>query len=281
MFDSLFVPLDFRPADERALATARIVAEAGPLPVEVVTVASQPGDHTWDRHRLEGAAELLGDLAWSAQVLEGGDVAEAVVAAVAGRPATLPVVATHAFGSRSGRAVAAAGEALLAELARPVLMVGPEVRTPVTPPAGLVVAVAGPGALGAAEPWVRRWAGAFGGDVWFVHAGGRDGGEATLEAAADRLAALGVAARWQVLDAGDPVEALLRFTARHPGCVPAAVTARWTGADGWGSTTRRLVRRAAEPVLVVPAPAPAPAEGDRTAGAAARSTAASSARPTA
>jgi nucleotide-binding universal stress UspA family protein len=265
LFSSIVVALDMEGIGERALPVTRSLARRSGLPVEAVTVAApdKPGVFkVWDVEKLLSARGIGSH---SIFVLHEDDPARAIAAHIGNRDGVLLVMATTAKGALGERVQGSVSEDVLSHVHQPVLLVGPNVgeNCELASPT-LVACVDGSPHTEAALPVIAKWTKTFGGGVpWLAEVvPARPGAAAPqgdlLEAAhvrsfADRLAARGVHASWEVLHGGDPVAALEDFTNQVADAVLVVTSERWAGTTHWFSTTRKLARWSSRPVLVVPA----------------------------
>jgi nucleotide-binding universal stress UspA family protein len=228
MFHSIVVPIDLGADGEHAVPVAADLAGRASSPVDLRYV------------KRTGGTTVFAD-----------------------RDDALVVLGTRARNPLGRLLLGGATEALLARTDEPLLLVGPHVEVPLGP--NLVVAVADANAGAAVLPAALEWARRFAFDLWFVEVApkvahwwestdgqGEEGAAAALAATAR---ALGVAARWDVLPAGDPATVISDFTTSMGGGVIAVTSRRWVDDDArthWASTARALVHRAPFPVLVQP-----------------------------
>jgi nucleotide-binding universal stress UspA family protein len=264
MFTSIIVPLDLETGADRALPVAHALAAQGGIPVELVTVSSPSMPQEVDAYELRRRAQLFVNC--STTVLHDNDIARALTAFAAERPAPLVVVATRARGVIAEHVLGSVTEDLLARSADPVLLVGPHVETEdlVGGPT-LVAGVDGTSTSEAVLPAVAEWLDTFGGPPpWLVQvlppATAADSfGDAVESAYVQRLAARlkegGIDAEWDVAHAGRPTDALIDFADRVADTVLVVSSERWTDAahSHIRSVARALTRYAHHPVLVVPA----------------------------
>jgi nucleotide-binding universal stress UspA family protein len=265
MFTSIVIPLDLETGADRALPVAQALAARGGIRLELVTVSSPFMPSEVDVCELGRRAErFCGDC--TTTVLHDNDVARALVAFAAERPAPLVVMATRARGVIAEHVLGSVTEDVLALSADPVLLVGPHVESEdLAGRATLVVGVDGTSMSAAVLPAVAEWWDTFGGPSPRLvqvlppdatdHGSGDAGAAAYVRRLATRLRRGAVDAEWEVAHAGQPTDALLEVADRVDGAVLAVSSERWTDADHshLRSVARSLTRYSRHPVLVVPA----------------------------
>jgi nucleotide-binding universal stress UspA family protein len=238
-----------RPGGGEALG--RAIAAAGHLPLTVLEVdegdpRTIPAAATGHRIRLLVPSTAVG----SAVIdhAEGRDGALIVIDALGGGPAGDELFDRDA-------------EHILEHCPHPVLVLGPHANE--TWPATLIVPSDGAGLVPAAIPVVRSWIESIGAaDVTVLALGAVDSWPATddappLDDADEAMAALradGIPASLVRSTVTEPDQAILAACAAHHGRAIVVVAAPpWSDAvTHWFSTSRRLIRHASCPVLVVP-----------------------------
>lgn len=266
MFNSVVIVADVDAGRFRAVPVGMALAQRGQLPVGVLTVAAQR-DSSHD-HSLRRRASKHGMID-SLCVVHHDDVATAVVDHVRGRDGVLLVMATNAKSLVAQRLHGSISVDVLHELRQPLLLIGPAVPDNLSLVAPtLVVCTDRSQTSGAALPVVESWQRVFaGGRPWIAQvmptaawpAGSTDDAidRDHVDAFAAMLATHGIDAATRVLHGGDSVSWLLEFAEGVDDAVFVATSTRWAGGRShWYSTTRRLVQRSPQPVLVVPADLP-------------------------
>jgi hypothetical protein len=207
-----------------------------------------------------GAAELARALAVPSGIAldvvalpAEGDRRALVEARVVRRDADLVVLDVHGGGFAGDRLLDEDAELVLERAAMPVLARGPSAPPPAMPRT-LVVALDGNADVDGVLAVAAMWRASFGAPTLVVAAMQAAGGwpgpatRAVDGRTADAAAAAG--ATVEVVVVAEP-EDLGATVARHPEPVVVVSASRWSGGDHWSSTTRRLIRRAPFPVLVV------------------------------
>ena len=265
MFNSVVIATDIDAGLDRAIPVGMALGRRGRLPVEVLTVVSEPGapvDHTRRRRAQAGG---VGD---ALRVVHGDDIGAVIVDRVRDRDGVLLVMSTSASGLVSQRRGSVSAR-VVRETRQPVLLLGPAVPDAVPlSSTTLVACIDRSQDNGALLRVIESWQRAFGGGrPWVVEviaasawpAGTIDEGveREQVDAVAAVLGDHGVDAVSRVLHGGDPVQSLLEFVAGVDDAIFVTTSARWAGGRShWYSTTRRLVQRSPRPVLVVPADLP-------------------------
>ncbi len=265
MFNSVVIATDIDTGSDRAIPVGTALARRGQLPVEVLTVLSEPSAPVDDSRRRDVRTDGVGD---ALRVVVGDDIAAAIIDQVRDRDGVLLVMSTSANGLVSQRRGSVSAH-VLSEARQPVLLIGPAVPDPVPlSSTTLVACIDRSQDSGAALRVIESWQRAFGGGrPWVVEviatsawpAGTID--EAVEREQVDAVAAVlgdhGIDAATSVLHGGDPVQTLLEFAEEVDGAIFVTTSVRWAGGRShWYSTTRRLVQRSPRPVLVVPADLP-------------------------
>lgn len=263
MFTSIVVALDLQEAGDRAaLPVACSVAALGDVPVELlmVTSSNRPADH--DAFELRRRASAHGWPVDSFSVIDSDDVARAVVDHVQGRDNALLVMASSATAPLSRPLRRSTSGAVIGEIERPVLLVGPhvpadfELRLPT-----LIACIDTTDTSDAAVPAIAAWMRTFrSSEPWIAQVVAKPvsrpeaadlTGCAHARHYAGLLAAQGVEASWELVHGGDAVTSLVKFADDVTDPVLVATSTRWT-CGRRHSVTRQLVRRSTWPVLVVP-----------------------------
>jgi nucleotide-binding universal stress UspA family protein len=260
-FRSVVVQVDLEQDATRAGPVAAALARLAGLPIEAVAVAPEAAGHYAQRElERRTAAEGLSNVA--GYVLPGDHPGRAIAQHVTHRDGVLLVVAGATWGSSGPYRLDETTEDVLSQMSEPVLVVGPSCELLPTRTATPVVVVDGTGIADAAMPVVAMWARTFAGAparvVEVVPPAG-----APVDAAedvghvgpfVDQLTARGVEARGDVLRSHEPSPALVAYAAQFDDAVIVVTSPRWPGEPShWFNTTRRLIRGATRPVLVVPA----------------------------
>jgi nucleotide-binding universal stress UspA family protein len=271
MFKNLVVALDLEADGDRALPVVQALASGSSARVDLVTVASPGMPTAADAYELEGRARRHGWDCDSWTIVHDIDAADGLLQHVARLEDPLIVMATDARAPWTSPIVGSVTHDVPRRTNRPVLLVGPRVPWWWTPrETTLLACVAWEDAARAIAP-ITSWQETFAAPRPVLAEVVSDVDQATparrhLTDVADLLAAQGVHPDAEVLHGDDPVVALEAAADRLLGAVYVATSARYTdGRLHWHSTTRDLVRRAARPVLVVPArPAPLPLRASRS-----------------
>jgi nucleotide-binding universal stress UspA family protein len=276
MVTTIVVPLDGSPASEAALAPALGLARA--FAADVVLFQAAWGEPDPSRNYLtEVAARLDADRPVTVEVGHGfaGSALAALVEAHAG---AVVCMTSRGHGGVSGILLGSVAEEILAKVACPVVLVGPDAasagerepasageREPAGAGAGGRIAACVDGSPPSLRlaPLLAEWAGALGGGVDVVtvldrggHVGDAPGNDvrAAVGGFVAGLAARGIAAEAVELTGVDPAAAIVRHAGTQPVALVAATSrGHHRALDGvLGSTALRLVRHAPVPVLVVP-----------------------------
>ena len=261
-FTSIVVALDLESGGDHALPVARVLAEQGGVPVELLTVSSPNVDEDIDVFEL---TQRLRENGWpddSYLIVHDNHPAQAIVDVIEAPqpPCSSWPLERHCAGPLRGSVV----DEVLAAIDQPVLLVGPHV------PALGDVAAADTCRLH--RPYRRSGHGRSGGRPLgrhvrrHRHLGHRGGPDRTAGTSpgdsssehvrhfARLLAEVGVESSWGVLHGDEPDVRLEEFGTRLRDPIFVSTSGRWTdGRLHWHSTTRQLVRRSTRPVLVVPA----------------------------
>ena len=265
MFNSVVIATDIDAGSDRAIPVGTELARRGRLPVEVLTVVSEPSAPVDDTRRRRAQADGVGD---ALRVVHGDDIAAAIVDQVRDRDGALLVMSTSATGLVSQRRGSVSAH-VLSETRQPVLLIGPAVPDAVPlSSTTLVACIDRSQDSGAALRVIESWQRAFGGgrpwvveviatSAWPAGTIDEDVEREQVDAVAAVLGDHGVDAATRVLHGGDPVQSLLEFVAEVDDAIFVTTSVRWAGGRShWYSTTRRLVQRSPRPVLVVPADLP-------------------------
>lgn len=244
-------------AHDRALPFAAWLADTWELPVRLLHVSDSISSQDTE---LEGALAEVDrfwpELTVDTEHLYGDDPAVAVAGAIG--PHTLPVLSTeHADGWSFKDSVA---EALVDQAGIPLVLVGPEAKSPI-PDGDVVVALDGTAVANTALQTAAAMARALGRTLWMVRVVGDPGpgeGELHPEHGLDlqRLADdldTDVEARWEVVHSNDPVDALEAISDRLGASMIVAASRARTDESRTTmcSITMGLVSTARRPVLVV------------------------------
>lgn len=265
MFNSLIVATDVEGGPDRAVGVAADLAGRGRLPIEMVTVISPQRDVADFHLRRRMSQPGMGD---HLTVIHSDDIATAIVDHVGDRDGALLVMTTSASGllSQPRRHVTAQ---VLANLRQPVLVLGPAV--PEVIPLAMSTLVAAVDRIhdpAPALPVIEAWQRTFGGHrprlvevrppaAWPAGAIEDALEHEHVDAVSGVLAAHGIDATATVLHGGDPTTALLDFAIDVDDPVFVTTTDRWAGGRShWYATTRHLLQRAPQPVLIVPGDLP-------------------------
>lgn len=261
VFNTIVVALDLVSNVHRALPVARALSELGDLPVQLLTVSPWTSQGT-EADELERLAHDHGISPLACVVEREDDVGWAIARHVNNSEGSLLVMATSARAPHRRSHLDTVTEAVLAHVDRPVLLVGPLAAACRLESPTLVTCIDENDTADAALPVIASWVQTFGGGrphcaeviptaAW---AWGRVRATSRLGDYATRLAQYGVDASWKVLRGGEPTAWLQDFAATVDDAVLVASSARWTDWNPHSkSVTRRMVRTAARPVLVVPA----------------------------
>lgn len=264
-YDTIVVPLDLGGRTDRALGIARVLANRGKLPVQLVTVTSPGALEELDVHMLMCLAHKHGLTRWEAVSLRSDDPAAAIALHLATMNGPLVVMSSDARGPIGSLFAASTCADLLSLVNVPVLVVGPKVTSMEdTDQPTLVSCVDDPRHGRVAVSAVAQWASTFDGPTpWFVEVVTSDTdrprdcdmpGAELVRHAAGQCAAMGLPAEWAVLHDSDTAAAVDRFATGVDPVILVAVSERWAepGRSHPHSVTRKLVHRSSHPVLVVP-----------------------------
>jgi len=252
---TLIVPLDGSEGAERALPTvAALVRRSGAavivLTAEIGGVVEHPIEY------LDRAARAAGIDEPQTLVVKGQFAATAI--ATTAKTAAEPVVcmATHARSGWRRALFSSVAEETLQVVEAPVLLVGPHVADAAPEPSLVVVCTDGSPAAQAILETAGDTAAALGLEVVVITvATGAEGEAATaeVERVAAELAAQGVTARGEVIDATDAPGAIVEYVRDRPGAILALATHGRTGLARMtvGSVTMAVVADAPVPVLTV------------------------------
>lgn len=254
MHTSILVALDHSPLAEQALEPAASLARRWSVPLGLVTVAlagSDPGD---DRY-LERVAARFDDLDVERHVVAGMAADPALVQLAAARPDALLCLASHGRSGLGQLLLGSVSEAVVRELGRPVLVVGPAGGRPV-PDGRIVVPLDGSDAAETIVPEAARWAVAFGSRLVLAHVGGShavDGPAVDLAAVASRWADTGATIEIREITADEPADALIEEASSTETALVAMTTHGRSGLRrlALGSVAARIVHRAPTPVLLL------------------------------
>jgi nucleotide-binding universal stress UspA family protein len=262
-FDTLVTALDLYPAADRVLSHVAALAMAGSLPVELVTVLAAGADASdmSATAALQRRATRCALRRHELFVVRNDSPGAVIVDHVSGRDGALLVLATTARGGDDGDRLGLVTDAVMSRARQPVVVVGPRAE----PSAGcLLVAVDAADGADAALPVVERWLATFryvdGPRIIQVAAPDSwpDQGDEPPDHAVGRyleqLGATGIAATGAVVRGHDPVSAILDHAARSRAAMIVVTAPADPGRPThWFRTSRRLIRLAPCPVLVVPA----------------------------
>jgi nucleotide-binding universal stress UspA family protein len=261
-FTSIVVALDLESGGDHALPVARVLAEQGGIPVELLTVSSPNVEEDIDVFEL---TQRLRENGWPDDgylIVHDNHPGRAIVDVMERRSNALLVMAARA--SLAGPLRLRVVDEVLAAARQPVLLVGPHAHmSEDAPKPALVVCADRTDAAVTAVPAVARWAATFGAsDTWVTEVvptvtAGTSSGDRPSEHVrhlARLLADVGVESSWVVLHGDEPDVRIEEFGTQLRNPIFVSTSGRWTdGRRHWHSTTRQLVRRSTRPVLVVPA----------------------------
>lgn len=249
-FTAVITVRDRRRPGARGEAVGRAIAAAGHLPLTVLEV-----DHGDQRTTPDAGHDLR-------LLVPAAAIGPAVIDHVRGRDDALLVIDAHGGGPPGDALFDRDAEHILQRGPRPVLVLGPHADETL-PATTLLVPSDGAGLVGSAVPVVRSWIeGINDAAVTVLALGAVDSWPATddapapddAERAVAALVADGIRASLVRSTVAEPDEAILAACANHGRPIVVVAAPRWSGAvTHWFSTTRRLIRRAPCPVLVVPA----------------------------
>jgi nucleotide-binding universal stress UspA family protein len=254
MTKTLLVPLDGSDDAMRSLPIAARIADA--VDANVVLVAAElPGfaerpSASW----LEGVGATVGPHGARTEIVASVEVSDALGALAAAELDPVVCMATHARAPVGRAWFGSVAEAVLRELAYPVVLVGPRCDTRWRPGGPIIAALDGStaalDALGAAIDWDRE----LGAGITLVHvAHPLDTDlvpDAVLEAATKRFPDIDL--RTCVLRSREPEWEVVDYARRHGASLVACSThgRRGVARALIGSVAMGIVRRAACPVLV-------------------------------
>lgn len=262
-FTTIVAVVDLQTAPDRALPVVARLAQAGAIPVELVTVLDPDqtaASATWE---IERRVEQCGLRRTTCYALEGESPARAIVEHASARDGALLVIPTSGSGAWGENQLDSITEDVLQGVRQPVVIVGPGLR----PWAGgpLVVAVDSSGIADAAMPVVEAWVRTFQGaprlvtvippGTWPADVADAPSEEVTTYV--DLLNEHGIAASGEVLRELEAAPALAaHVAAMHDAVLVVTCPRSRDRASHWYGTTRALIRTASCPVLVVPADGP-------------------------
>jgi nucleotide-binding universal stress UspA family protein len=269
-FTDILVPLDGSPAGERALGPALELIHHTGVPLRVLSHAP-PEDRQKRSEYLAGVADRHAAGAdIETEVVDGDSVPLAIAEGL--EPGTLVCMSSHGRGGLARALLGSVAEALLRQLDRPALVVGPHLPEGFTFGGRIVACVDGSRESERTLEPARQWAAALDLPLWLIEvaepaasgewASHRDTFEASHVAGVGQR--LGGVDGWDVLHDKHPAHALTDVSA-SPMDPTALLVMATHGRTGWdrvrlGSVTAATVHRATVPVLVVPA-APLPGTG--------------------
>lgn len=263
-FTTIVVPVDLDGHSDRSLDAARSLAALGDVPVQLVTVLPQHYDPLSAFGPLEQRARAHDLPNWRPVVLLGDDPALAIAEHVLTQEQPLVVMATAAHGLFAEFVSTSTSATLLSHVRAPVLVIGPHVGDWTATAPTLLACVNPPDDPDPMVSVMARWVHTFGGRApWFLEvlspgdfpAGDSDLRESGLvHRRAEQLTALGVPSEWEVLHAGDAVDALEAFAEGMVEPVLIVESQRWNDPSRLHlhSVSRKLAHRSRQPVLVLP-----------------------------
>ena len=182
------------------------------------------------------------------------NIAVPLVTYLAARPQSLPVFGTHGR-NRAGRALlGSVSAAVVRDLARPVVVLGPAVRSAPEQINRIVACTDGSPSSIAAVSAAAGLARDLKAPLWLVEVLEPGSADATnLHAIANDCETLGVHANWETLHERHPQRAIIDFIGTDPTTLTVMAT---HGHSGWrdllmGSTTTDVIRHSAGPVVVL------------------------------
>lgn len=132
LYDSIVVPLDGSDLGERALPHAEALAVRWGIPIDLLSVVAEPVEcATAERYLEKVAASTRADVRVIEPVI-AGTPADGIRRAIAKLGHALPCVSTHGHGGAARAIFGSVAEAVLREIAGPVLLIGPhaQIQTP-------------------------------------------------------------------------------------------------------------------------------------------------------
>lgn len=274
-FSDIVVPLDGSPAAERALIPALELVRRTGVPLRLLSRCFPDERNAVGLYLAQVAARHRDVAAIETFVVDRDSIPDAILDGLG--PHSLVCMSSHGRGGLGRALLGSIAEALLRQLSRPALVVGPHVAAPGLD--GRVVAcVDGSAASELTVGPARAWAALTGQPLWLLEVAAiRDPAEELPGDVVEsgQLAMLSHAARadgWDVLHAKHAAGALVD-AARDPSQPAGLLVLASHGRTGWdrlhlGSVTATVVHHATVPVLVVPAHPVSAAEpsDDRAAG---------------
>ena len=262
MLRKIIVPLDGSQLSESALAPAcAIAARAG---ASLLLATTRWGsDVSTPRRYIDERAAAIADA--EARVILDREAADAICLLARETPDTLVCMATHGRGGLRGTVMGSVAEAVVHEVHRPLVLVGPQSGLGESLPESphVVVGIDGSDASKAVLPAAIELAVALGADIRVVEvmvapevfkvAVSRTSQAIALDDVVKKIHDAGVAATYEIIDDGDTSGRLVSYAADLPASIVALATHGRTGLArvALGSVAMRVVRRSACPVLVV------------------------------
>lgn len=261
MIRTVIVPLDGSAFAESALEPAAAVARH--TGAELVGLVVGPEDRHEDQRRY--VKDLTADLEVSVRepyLIPADDPAECIANA-AEAEGSLVVMTSHGRGGVRRAALGSVAEAVLQQLPRPLLLVGPRYQPPCPLPGGnAMIPLDGSGLADSIVPAAIEWCRAFELQAWTVSVvdpAAPDKGPTGIVTASNHVRAIagdieaaGVPAQWEILHHRHAAGPLVTFAAGLPASVIALTTHARSGLGrvALGSTAARLVHDATVPLLI-------------------------------
>jgi nucleotide-binding universal stress UspA family protein len=266
MYGTIVVPLDGSAVAEAALGPATALARKVGAELELLQVVTEGRDAEAHAY-LEGVAGTIDAVAVRPPFVIDGDWPAEVIANAGQEPGALVCLTSHGGSGVRRALLGSVAEDVLRMLGEPVLLVGPEVRSPTTFEGRMLVPTDGSPAAKAMYPVAERWCRELQLEPWFlavidpatvpVGVIVQDPPSDTVEwAHVDALARdwseAGLAPGWDVVAERKPADVIVD----RAGSMPAALIAMAThGRSGLarmalGSVAAHVVRNAPCPVLL-------------------------------
>ncbi len=260
MFSSIVVPLDRSRRAEEALRPAASLATRWGVPVDLVTVSLPVDDPNDDEQYLKEVAARVEAPVAEQRVLQARSAAPALLELIDNKPDALPCLTSHGRSGVGQLVLGSVSEALVRDLHRPVLLIGPNAGGPVAGERVVACLDGSPLAERILEP-AARWARELSATLWIVQV------LTTMPLAIDNdllesgyahrvasgLEDGGFSPEWEILHGTDPADAIVEHVAGSDVALVAMTTHGRSGLSrlALGSVAMRVVHRASVPVLVL------------------------------
>jgi nucleotide-binding universal stress UspA family protein len=266
MFRTIVVPLDHTGRAEAAVSHAAALARQSGATLRLVTVRPPYADTVAVSRHLADVADRHGIRA--DQVVDAPGNVAAVLTDMAGDPATLLCLSTHARRPVTDLVLGSVSEKVVRASHHPILLVGPHCAAPPDRYDSMVVALDGSTLAERILPTVADWSTHLGMILWLVQVlpprvlgdvdidADRDPGVSEtgyLQGLAADLCSRGAKAEWDNVHDRAVANAIVRFTDERPRPLTAITTHGRSGLGrvALGSVALRVALHAHSPVLVL------------------------------